>query len=103
VSVVGKRLRKVQNVRKLPIKYSEDVIINIDKIDYINIGVLRFLIKVQHSEATAKKFNSNFTIGKYNYTTRYGLQWIPIKEPQKDLNCSIILEFIKEDEEHGKK
>ena len=42
MSVVGKRLRKVQNVRKLPIKYSEDVIINIDKIDYINIGVLRF-------------------------------------------------------------
>lgn len=96
MSVVGKRLRKVQNVRKLTIKYSEDVIINIDKLDYINIGVLRFLIKTQHSEELSKKFNSNFSIGKYNYIARYGLQWIPIKEPQKDLNCSIILEFIKE-------
>lgn len=94
--VVGKRLRKVQDVLRLPIKYSEDAIINIDKLDYINIGVLRFLIKEQHSEELSKKFNSNFTIGKYNYTTRYGLQWVPIKEPQKDLNCSIILEFIKE-------
>lgn len=94
--VVGKRLRKVQNVLRLPIKYSEDDIINIDKLDYINIGVLRFLIKEQYGEELSKKFNSNFTIGKYNYTTRYGLQWVPIKEPQKDLNCSIILEFIKE-------
>ena len=94
--VVGKRLRKVQNVLRLPIKYSEDDIINIDKLDYINIGVLRFLIKAQYGEELSKKFNSNFTIGKYNYTTRYGLQWVPIKEPQKDLNCSIILEFIKE-------
>lgn len=94
--VVGKRLRKVQVVLKLPIKYSEDDIINIDKLDYINIGVLRFLIKAQYGEELSKKFNSNFTIGKYNYTTRYGLQWVPIKEPQKDLNCSIILEFIKE-------
>jgi hypothetical protein len=96
VPVVGKRLRKVQNVLRLPIKYSEADIINIDKLDYINIGVLRFLIKEQHSEELSKKFNSNFTIGKYNYTIRYGLQWVPIKEPQKDLNCSIILEFIKE-------
>jgi hypothetical protein len=96
VPVVGKRLRKVQDVLKLPIKYSEDDIINIDKLDYINIGVLRFLIKSQYAEELSKKFNSNFTIGKYNYTTRYGLQWVPIKEPQKDLNCSIILEFIKE-------
>jgi hypothetical protein len=96
VPVVGKRLRKVQNVLRLPIKYSEDVIINIDKLDYINIGVLRLLIKEQYGEELSKKFNSNFTIGKYNYTTRYGLQWVPIKEPQKDLNCSIILEFIKE-------
>lgn len=94
--VVGKRLRKVQNVLRLPIKYSEADIINIDKLDYINIGVLRFLIKEQYGEELSKKFNSNFTIGKYNYTTRYGLQWVPIKEPQKDLNCSIILEFIKE-------
>lgn len=94
--VVGKRLRKVQYVLRLPIKYSEDDIINIDKLDYINIGVLRFLIKAQYGEELSKKFNSNFTIGKYNYTTRYGLQWVPIKEPQKDLNCSIILEFIKE-------
>ena len=94
--VVGKRLRKVQDVLRLPIKYSEDDIINIDKLDYINIGVLRFLIKAQYGEELSKKFNSNFTIGKYNYTTRYGLQWVPIKEPQKDLNCSIILEFIKE-------
>jgi hypothetical protein len=96
VPVVGKRLRKVQNVLRLPIKYSEDDIINIDKLDYINIGVLRFLIKEQYGEELSKKFNSNFTIGKYNYTTRYGLQWVPIKEPQKDLNCSIILEFVKE-------
>jgi hypothetical protein len=96
VPVVGKRLRKVQNVLRLPIKYSEADIINIDKLDYINIGVLRFLIKEQYGEALSKKFNSNLTIGKYNYTTRYGLQWVPIKEPQKDLNCSIILEFIKE-------
>jgi hypothetical protein len=94
--VVGKRLRKVQEVLRLPIKYSEDDIINIDKLDYINIGVLRFLIKSQYAEELSKKFNSNFTIGKYNYTTRYGLQWVPIKEPQKDLNCSIILEFVKE-------
>lgn len=94
--VVGKRLRKVQEVLRLPIKYSEADIINIDKLDYINIGVLRFLIKAQYGEELSKKFNSNFTIGKYNYTTRYGLQWVPIKEPQKDLNCSIILEFIKE-------
>lgn len=94
--VIGKRLRKVQYVLKLPIKYSEADIINIDKLDYINIGVLRFLIKAQYGEELSKKFNSNFTIGKYNYTTRYGLQWVPIKEPQKDLNCSIILEFIKE-------
>jgi hypothetical protein len=96
VPVVGKRLRKVQNVLRLPIKYSEDAIINVDKLDYINIGVLRFLIKEQYGEELSKKFNSNFTIGKYNYTTRYGLQWVPIKEPQKDLNCSIILEFVKE-------
>lgn len=94
--VVGKRLRKVQYVLRLTIKYSEADIINIDKLDYINIGVLRFLIKAQYGEELSKKFNSNFTIGKYNYTTRYGLQWVPIKEPQKDLNCSIILEFIKE-------
>lgn len=94
--VIGKRLRKVQYVLRLTIKYSEADIINIDKLDYINIGVLRFLIKAQYGEELSKKFNSNFTIGKYNYTTRYGLQWVPIKEPQKDLNCSTILEFIKE-------
>ena len=94
--VAGKRVRKVRDVLKLPIKYSGADIISIDKLDYINIGVLRFLIKAQHSEELSKKFNSNFTIGKYNYTERYGLQWVPIKEPQKDSNCSIILEFVKE-------